>query len=151
MQLKTYNTEYFERNKLWYIIFAICCIAIFTMTIYYKNWVGSVLLLFLLWGYFYFGIAWVNEVFMTIWDNGLSIDKKIFAWSEISGFVLEYEEKTKQIKNIVILHNNTNSIYTIVDDQKPLHDFIESLSQRIPMVSTYEQSFFEKLSRKLKL
>lgn len=151
MELKIYNTEYFERNRTWYIVFAILCVAIFGMTIYYKNWVGSVLLLFLLWGYFYFGIAGIKEILMTIWDNGLAIDKKIFSWSELSGFVLEYEEKTKQIKNIVILHNNTNSIYTIVDDQLPLNDFVESLAQRIPMISSYEQSFFEKLSRKLKL
>ena len=151
MELKIYNTEYFERNKTWYIVFTVVFVAIFIMTLYYKNWVGSILLVFLLGGYFYFGISGIKETLMTIWDNGLTIDKKVFSWSELSGFVLEYEQTTKEIKNIVILHNNTHSIYTIIADQVQLHDFVEILSQHIPMISSYEQSFFEKLSRKLKL
>lgn len=150
-KLNVYSSEKFNRNKSWYIIFSIIFIAIFAISIYYKNIVWAILMFFLLGWYLYYGIINIQEITIQITDNGLIIWEKIINWNNFTWYSLEINEKDQIIKNIVLLSKKHHYIYTINDDNWNIKAFLQQLSNILPMKWEFPQTFWEKASRKMKL
>lgn len=150
-KLNVYSSEKFNRNKSWYIIFSIIFIAIFAISIYYKNIVWAILMFFLLGWYLYYGIINIQEITIQITDNGLIILEKIINWNNFTWYSLEINEKDQIIKNIVLLSKKHHYIYTINDDNWNIKAFLQQLSNILPMKWEFPQTFWEKASRKMKL
>ncbi|HCB51857.1 TPA: hypothetical protein DEP21_04830 [Patescibacteria group bacterium] len=88
---------------------------------------------------------------MTINSNHLLVDKKAFPRNTFIGYVLEIDKKSQKIKNIVFISNKSHNIYTIDDKNENIKNFSIELDNYIPMLGDFDQSFFEKTSRILKL
>lgn len=106
---------------------------------------------FLLWAYIYYGIINIQETTMKMTENWLIVWEKILSWNDIKWFCLEIEQKTKQIKNIVLVSPKWHSIYTISDNYENIKNFLQKLEKLIPMLPDFPQTFREKVSRKMKL
>ncbi len=151
MELKVYNWEKFEREKLRYIVFSSVFIIIFILSAFYKNIVWIVLMFFLLGAYIYYGIINIQETKIKISENGLLIWEKILPWSNLIGYCIELEPKKQIIKNIVFLSQKWHNIYTIDDDEKNIKEFLKNINEILPMLPDFQQTFREKVSRKMKL
>jgi hypothetical protein len=64
---------------------------------------------------------------------------------------LEIYPKTQELKNIVFLTKKGHMIYTFDDTLQHIHVFLEHVDKNLPMLDTYDQGTFEKMSRKMKL
>lgn len=151
MEISAFNTEKFERSKWRYVWFSTIFLAIIILSLIYDNIVGTVLLFFLLGGYFYYEITNSQVIKIKIENEWLFIGKKVYSRNSLSGYVLEIDVKTQQIKNIVFITKNTHIINTIQDNLDNIKNFLAVLNEHLPMFSDYKQSFIEKASRKLKL
>ncbi|HOG15536.1 MAG TPA: hypothetical protein PK674_03010 [Candidatus Absconditabacterales bacterium] len=151
MELKVFNGEKFERDKVRYIVFASIFILIFVVSAFYKNIVGIILMFFLLGAYIYYGIINVNEITITISENGLLVGTKVIPWTNLVGYCIELELKKQQIKNIVFVSQRGHTIYTINDSEENIKTFLENLNQMLPMLTDFPQNFWEKIVRKMKL
>ncbi len=151
MELNIYHGEHFERSKTRYIIFFLIISLIIVGSILSGNYIGAVIVLFFVGGYFFFLIKTNTPCTMKIEENWLQIKEKIYLRREIKGFVLEYNTKQQQIKNIVIVKQTSYDIFTIQDTDDILKDFLTELNNYIPLLESFEQSFFEKFIRKIQL
>lgn len=154
MQLKVYNTEKFDRTKLWYAIFCCIFILIIIASIFYKNIVWIILMFFLVWAYIYYWLVNVHEITISIDEKWLILEK-IIPWANITWFCLELEldkdKNIKRIKNIVFVYANSHSIHTINDTPENLSAFVDELNTYIQLLETYPQTSREKFMRKIKL
>lgn len=154
MQLKVYNTEKFDRTKVWYAIFCCVFILIIIASIFYKNIVWIILMFFLVWAYIYYWLISVHEITISMDENWLTLER-IIPWTNITGFCLELEldkdKSIKRIKNIVFVYTNWHSIHTISDTEENLSSFVNELNQYTQMLETYPQTSREKFMRKIKL
>jgi len=151
MELKVFNWEKFERDKVRYIGFASIFILIFVVSAFYKNIVWIILMFFLLGAYIYYGIINVNEITITISENWLLVWTKVIPWTNLVWYCIELELKKQQIKNIVFVGQKWHNIYTINDSEENIRIFLENLNQNIPILADFPQNFWEKLIRKMKL
>lgn len=151
MEIKAYNSEKFNRNNRWYVWFSSAMAAIVILSILNDNIPWAVLLFFLLWGYFYYSISNNQLIKISIDKQWLIVGTKTYSRNNLSGYALEIDPKTQKIKNIVFITGKQHSIHTIGDNDQNTKNFIVSLNDYLPMVWEYEQSFLEKLARKLKL
>ena len=151
MELKVYNWEYFERNKMWFLFFSIVIIVVIVVSILSKNILWWLLVLIFAWWYIYYITKSNEEIIMVIWKNSLQIWKTPYLWNTLNWFVLEYHIHEEKIHNMVIIYKDLARIYTIKDSQENLENFVNELSKNIPMLDKYEQSNFEKFLRKIKL
>ncbi|MCF7834748.1 hypothetical protein K9M48_01695 [Candidatus Gracilibacteria bacterium] len=151
MELLIHNGEIFKRELSWYIRFSIIFAIVVLLSIVYDNSIGAIVIFFLLGGYFYYSTLSTKKIKISINENGITIDKKELSRLNISGYLLEIDTKNGEIKNIVFITNKSHQIYTIADNIENLKKFIENLDKFIPMLSSYQQTSWEKLFRKLKL
>lgn len=152
MELKVYDWEFFERGKMWYIIFACVILVVAVLSVLSNNVVWWVIVLLFASGYLYFSLKSNKTTKMIIWKKVLEVWKTIYQWETLKWFVLEYHTKKRKIHNIVIIDNkNDPKIYTINDTAKNIESFVNELNGYIPMLETYPQSSFDKFVRKLKL
>ncbi len=151
MELKVFNWEKFERDKVRYIVFASIFILIFVVSAFYKNIVWIILMFFLLGAYIYYGIINVNEITITISENWLLVWTKVIPWTNLVWYCIELELKKQQIKNIVFVSQRWHTIYTINDSEENIKTFLENLNQMLPMLTDFPQNFWEKIVRKMKL
>jgi hypothetical protein len=152
MELKVYDWEFFERGKMWYIIFACVILLVAVLSVLSNNVVWWVIVLLFASGYLYFSLKSNKTTKMIIWKKVLEVWKTIYQWETLKWFVLEYHTKKRKIHNIVIIDNkNDPKIYTINDTAKNIESFVNELNGYIPMLETYPQSSFDKFVRKLKL
>lgn len=151
MKLKIYKSEVFERNNSWYIAFSLVFISILVISIFYKNIVWAILMLFLIWAYFYYNITNNQEIFMEIKKDKLTVWNIEYDLNLIKWYTIEIDQKQNKIKNIVILTKKGHNIYTINDNDSNIKSFLEELTKLIPLQWEFNQTLWEKLSRKLKL
>ena len=152
MELKVYDWEFFERGKMWYIIFACVILVVAVLSVLSNNVVWWVIVLLFAAGYLYFSLKSNKTTKMIIWKKVLEVWKTIYQWETLKWFVLEYHTKKRKVHNIVLIDNkNDPKIYTINDTAKNIEDFVNELNGYIPMLETYSQSSFDKFVRKLKL
>lgn len=151
VSIKSFNGEKFEKNSRWYIIFATVFVWIILLSLLSGNFVWAVVLFFLLWWYLYYTLNVNQTIEIKITDWILSIWNKNVARSNYIWFVLEIEVKTDSIKNIVLVSRKSHNIFTINDEVDKIWEFLDNMVNYIPHLDNYEQSFFEKLSRKFQL
>ena len=151
MELKVYNGEYFERGKNRYLIFGWIILLVVILSALSKNIIWWIFVLCVAVWYVFYLTKTNNIVSMVIWKNWLQVWDISFLWNNLSGFLLEYHTEKKKIHNIVIVNSKNARIYTINDTEENLKDFVEELSNYIPMLENYEQSTMDKVIRKLKL
>jgi len=151
MQVIAYNSEKFQKSKRRYVIFATIFASVFVLSILNNNIVGAVLLFFLLGGYFYYSVSNSQLIKLSIAQQGLIIGTKTYNRTVLTWYVLEIDAKTQKIKNIVFLTRRGHTIHTFKDDNENIKNFIILLNDYLPMVWEYNQSFLEKLTRKLQL
>lgn len=151
MQIKAYSSEKFERNTWWYIVFSVVFASIFVLSILNKNFVGTVLLFFLLGAYFYYSATGSQPVTMTIDKNSLLVWDRVFPWNTITWYAIEVDPKTQLVRNLVFITKNSHSIHTLDDGKEEVRNFILALDEYIPMLGNYNQGFLEKMGRRFKL
>lgn len=151
MEINLYDWEKFERTKVRYISFV--TLYVFFILISLLSWnITWVILLFLFLGwYMFFNLLWKNNIKAKIFDEWLKIWNKFIAWSNVHWFVLELDDNTNLIKNIVFLVNNTKLVHTLNDDNEKIKEFILNLNDKCEMLSYYDQTFVDKIIRKLKI
>lgn len=149
--IKTFNGEKFEKNSWRYIIFATVFIWIILMSILSWNFVWAVVLFFLLWWYLYYTLninqsieIKINGWVLIVWDK--TVARSNYIW-----FVIEIDVKSDSIKNLVFVWDKSHNIFTINDDINNVSSFLNELVKYIPHLDNYDQSFFEKVSRKFQL
>lgn len=151
MSVLVYNWEKFQRSKVWYLIFAVIFASVFLLSILNNNVVGAVLILFLLWGYFYYSTINNQVIKVTIDKTQLIIWNKTYPRNLFTGYVVEVHAKTQEIKNIVFLTQKWHMIYSFDDSLEHVKIFLSELDGHLPMLGEFRQTSFEKLSRKMKL
>lgn len=151
MSILVYNGEKFQRNKIWYLIFAVIFSSVFLLSILNDNVVGAILIFFLLGGYFYYSTINNQVIKMTTSNNQLLIWTKSYPWNFFTWYVVEIHSKSQEIKNIVFLTTKWHMIYTLDDSLENIRLFLLELDQHLPMLGDYHQTSFEKFSRKMKL
>jgi len=65
--------------------------------------------------------------------------------------VLEVYKDTGRVKNIVFVTDHHYRIYSFGDELSVVKDAVVAISNYIPMLESYRQSFSEKFSRKIQL
>lgn len=151
MSIKAYGAEKFEKNTRWYIIFSVVFASIFLLSILNQNFVGAILLFFLLGAYFYYAVTGSQVVNITIDKNSLLVGDRVFPWNILTGYAIEVDPKTQLVKNIVFVTKNSHSIHTIHDSKEQVRNFVLELNNYIPMLGDYRQGFLEKMGRRFKL
>lgn len=151
MQVQTYNGEYFERGKRWYINFATFFV-FFILLLAFTNSLGGVVVIFLLlWGYLLFSLTMTSKIYITLNDNGVRIGEKHYPFVRLTWFVLEVSGDTQEIKNIVFVMWNSKLIHTFADDNDNIREFLLELDKYLPLLEWYNQTFLDKLARTFKL
>lgn len=145
-------SEHFDRSKKWFIIFWACFIGLIIWCIVSGNIVWATLLFLLMGWYMYYILRSEETVALTIQDIGLQVWSKIYNWNELVWFVVEYNNTTQQLHNIVILYtDHTHHIHSFVDTKENIVLFVQNLSSKISFQSWFEQSTLEKILRKIKM
>ncbi len=151
MSVLVYNGEKFQRNKLWYLVFALIFSSVFILSLFNNNIIGALLIFFLLGGYFYYSTInnqvisiGIDKIHLVIWSK--SYPRSSFTW-----YVIELYPKTQQIKNIVLLTAKWHMIYTFDDSLDHIRSFLLELDTYLPMQGDYHQTTLEKMSRKMKI
>jgi hypothetical protein len=151
MEVSVYNSEKFQRNKWRYVIFATVFAGIFILSIFNQNYVGAILIFFLLGWYFYYSAVHAQVITMRLEINSLKIGNNVYPWSTFVGYVLEMDAKTQILKNIVFVSPRWHTIYTFHDEPGHIRDFILDLDKYLPMMESYDQTNVEKMIRRMKL
>ncbi len=93
-----------------------------------------------------------QKIKISILNEWLKLWEKLYSWNSIEWFMLELDPKESIIKNIVFIIGTNKAIHTIVDEWEKIKTFILKLEEIwIPLFSDINQTFIEKLIRKLKL
>ena len=154
MELKVYDWEHFDRGTIWFVIFGFVILLVVVLSILSNNIIWWVFVLLVSGWYIYYLTKTNSLIKMVIWKKALQIWKITFPWSELSGFLLESQNKKKKKHdiNIVILTNKkVPQIYTVEDSEKNLEKFVNDLNGYLPILEKYDQSTFEKFIRRIKL
>ena len=151
MEIKVFDWEKFERSKIWYVSFISFFVFFILLSIFFNNISWVFLLLLMLWWYLLFSLRSDKIIRLWIYDDWLKIGQKLYSWSDCVWFALEMNDSNQKINNIVIIMKRDKSINTFSDSPENIKEFILKLSDNLDMLSDYEQTFVEKLSRKLKI
>ncbi|GHW02439.1 hypothetical protein AGMMS50249_2250 [candidate division SR1 bacterium] len=151
MSIKVSVSEYFQRSRLRFAIFGVIMLIIVGASIWIRNRFGAILLICFAGLYLYFQFRGGKEIDITVKEDGLLVDGKLHPRSQYSGFVLEYHTAKQKIHNIVLLEAKTHSIHTIMDTDEHLESFVNELSEFLSRKDSFEESFGERVIRKIKL
>lgn len=151
MELKVYDWEKFEKTKNWYVVFFAVIIVVIIWSIIIKNLVWAVFLFFLLWLYILMSLTWHSVITLKISDEWMYIWNRFHSWWLINGFVLEADETTQSLKNIVFLMWTNKYIHTFADDPDKIKSFVLELDKNIELLSWFNETSLEKLIRRLKI
>lgn len=152
MEITVYNGERFERSAWWYILAWTIFATVIMLSLFTSNIAWVVLLFLFLGGYLYYGFVDTNRlVKVSMQENGLSINKKLYARSEVQFFCLEVDMRTQKLHNIIFQFRWYHAIHTFADEQDKVKEFVKQLQASLPLVETIQQTFLERLTRRLKL
>ena len=157
LTLKVYNGELFERGKWWYVGFATIILTILGLSLFYKagqgiqNIIGVVIMLMIVGGYLFFQSKIWMEIELTLKPEGLLVGERLIPFSLIQGFVVEMEKTTWKLKNIVLVLEKSVEIFTLRDTPEQQQLFFVELSKLVPFLERYQQTWIDKMMRKLKV
>lgn len=158
--------EYFVRPKLWWIAYCIVCSALVVVTLFSNKrakWgastvttidlLNALLLASLFIWYVLLTRSKVHEEWeMAITNEWLRIGTRLIKRKDLEWFVLEINQETGTIWNIVLVYAHWHNIYTIRDaSQETIQGFAQELIQHTEHLWGFDQSFIEKVGRKLML
>lgn len=103
MEVLVYNSEKFTRAKWRYVVFGTVFAAVFLLTIFNQNYIGAIVLFFLLGGYFYYSSAHAQVITIKAQTDGVKLGKNFVGYSNLIGYALELHNKTELLKNIVFV------------------------------------------------
>lgn len=149
--LKVCNGEVFERPKWRYVLFVLVLLGLVVLSFVYDNVIWAIFLLFLIWGYAYLQTKVTQQLDVQLWDLALTFGNRQIPYSNLKGFLFEWEVKSGKILNFVLIFPSHHEIYTINDSQENIEKFAQELSQYLPLLESYDQSTIDKLMRKLKI
>ena len=98
------------------------------------------MIFFLLGGYFYYSTVNNQVVRMTLSATHLTIGTKTYIWSLFTGYVVEIDAKTQELKNIVLITPKTHMIHSFDDTLDHIQSFLAELDQYLPLLGEYHQS-----------
>lgn len=151
MEVLVYSTEYYNRSHAWYVIFAWLFAWLVILSILYDNIVGAIVLLFLLGWYIFFTVANMQPIILRVDEQYLQIGKKTYAREDVNWFMLEIEQPTNQIKNIIFVLQGRNYVHTFKDTPTRIRNFVVALAEKTTMLSEVKRTTTEKITRRLKL
>lgn len=151
MNLKVYNGEKFERNKLRYIIFSSVFIVSIVLSLINQNIVWAIVLFFILGAYFYYSILSNKIISIQSENDYLVIHQKSYPRSDFTSHTIEVDKNSKKIKNIIFITTKWYIIYSICDSDENVKNFSQNIDQHLPLVVGFNQSILEKIIRLLKL
>lgn len=151
MNVQVYQWEHFDRGQRRYIVFATCFAVCIILSILTRNFIGAILLFFLLGGYLYFMLRDQQTMQIMLSEQWLTIRGKLHNRPMVKGYTLEVDPKDHHLKNIVFFFSNHHGIYTFNDDPDQIQNFVHELGQYTQVIGEYQQSFFEKLARVMKI
>ena len=155
--LKVYNGELFERGRWWYVGFAATIVAILGLSLFYKagqgiqNIIGVVIMLMIVGAYLFLQSKISTETELILKPEGILIGERVIPFSLIQGFVVEMEKTTGKLKNIVLVLERSVEIFTLRDAPEQQQLFFAELSKLVPFLESYQQTWIDKMMRKLKL
>ena len=156
-RLKVYNGEFFERGVWWYLIFGAVICLIIGLSLFYKvedrvqAIIGVIILLMIVGAYLFFLAKTQTETTMEIQKEWILIWDRLVVFEMLNGFVIEIDKKTGAYQNIVLISKHTAQTYTLKDTATNAERFFQELSKLLPLLDDYEQTFFTRLVKKLKL
>lgn len=151
MSVSVYNGEKFQRNNLWYVIFAVIFASVFVLSLLNNNVAWAILIFFLLGGYFYYSSINNQIITITLDRIHISIGAKNYPRNSFVWYAVEIHPKTQEIQNVVFITTKGHMIYTFEDSLEHIRSFLLDLDWYLPMLGEYNQTSLEKFSRKMKL
>jgi hypothetical protein len=151
MIVQAHNSELFQRPRARYIVFSTIFIFVVLLALVTKNFFWALLMFFLLGWYIFFNLTSTQVTNLEIKEEWLNIWNKLYPRWQMSGFSLEIDNETHQIKNIIFSSNNSIFIHTFADSIENTKRFIVELSTLIPMLSEIQLTSKEKIVRRMML
>lgn len=151
MQLKVYDGEYIQRGKAWYLSFWLINLTLIVLWFFYENLRGAILQIALVWGYFYTQMKSSLVVDLEIQEQGLQIGERFFAYSQLRGFLVEADAKTRKPTNLLIFTQKDHHTYTFADTSEQIQLCLDVLLERLPYIEDYQPSLMDKLIKKIKI
>ncbi len=156
LTLKVFSGEKHERSQTWWIIFFVVVAILILTSLWFTGFRGFLEVMIIgmiVSGYIFFTLFGVKEVDMKIEENGILVGEEFIPWEQLAWYVLEVDSKTYQPRNIVLVFANWGyRILTISEpDSETLENFLNNLSQFLPRLGGFDQSFVERLARILKI
>ena len=156
LTLKVFSGEKHERSQTWWIIFFVVVAILILTSLWFTGFRGFLEVMIIgmiVSGYIFFTLLGVKEVEMKIEENGILVGEEFIPWEQLAWYVLEVDSKTYQPRNIVLVFANWGyRILTISEpDSETLENFLNNLSQFLPRLGGFDQSFVERLARILKI
>lgn len=154
--MKVYNWEYHERWPIRFIVFWVIILGVTIASCIKWNRFWAILIIILSAFYIYFLLSkspiwFVKNTEIIVKKDWLQIWSKLHPRTDFSSFMLEYHLKKEKIHNLILFTDKSRNFYTIQDSDKITQDFINQLSDHLPLNENFELSLREKFSRKLKL
>lgn len=152
MEVRTYNGEHFERSIARYIVFWGVLMAIIILSLRKMNIFWAIILFIIAGGYILFSLTKNKHISIIIRTSWVVIDTRLRTWSTLESFVVEVDKKSQERKNIVLIQKTGNPmIFSFDDTDENKKNFVEELQKYIPLVASSEESWIDKLARRLKL
>lgn len=146
--------ELHERSTLRYTVMAIIVIAVIVLSIMTTNWTGVILMVFLVWGYLFYSTFATERLQLTADSQGIQLGNQRGAREAYVGYVLEVDQASWLLRNIVLIRQDSYDIHTIlVDENDPaeIERVVMLIDQNLPLLEWYAQKPIDIMMRKFKI
>jgi hypothetical protein len=102
--------------------------------------------------YILYSLTKSKHIPLTVRDNGLVIDTRLWPWETFTGFVVEVNDVSHDYHTLILIHDNKEAIiYSFDDEDTKKKEFVTELQHYIPLQETAPLSTIDTWSRRLKL
>jgi hypothetical protein len=94
----------------------------------------------------------MEQVTLSVDEQGLMIGDQRHTWTEYEGYVLESPNDT--VNNLVLIRSDGHDIHTIdptTNDRETITTTLTAIDTQLPALTGYRQTFVELLMRRLKI
>lgn len=93
----------------------------------------------------------MQVVTMNADDNGIQIGEERTQWAELIGYMVEINQETQEVQNIVLVSGQGGDVYTLNDTNENIEELLFFVDTKIELLGGYKQSFIEKIIRRCKI
>lgn len=152
MEVQVYNWEHFKRTIWRFAWFGVIIAIVIVLSLWHMNFFGAIVLFLVAWGYILFSLTKNKIIPLGIREGWVSVEARLRTRASLEGFAVEYDTKTREIKNILFSQQKGDvMIFTFADTQENIEAFIENLQKNIPLQASAELSSVDKVLRRFKL